>query len=166
MPAQPNRFFDGVQTHPAMGANSWYGNVLIPTDNSEHVREYLRCRSLWRYKQPAPKWPWYRSQFLAVSSDQGIWINNVNLWGNARWRHGTTTRYRITGVTRDVYGTPSPNCTVLCLGQVNGDIVYKTISDANGAYTVYSPYYGAANIVVSYNTAPDIAGAVINVQGI
>jgi len=159
-----NRFFDGVQTHPAMGSMSWFSNVLYPLDNDDRSRRDLRVRSLWKRNQPAPKWPWSRSQFLAESSDFGVW--RTQWWGNARWRHGANSRFRIDGITRDPYGTPMPGCVVLCLGQVAGDIVYTTISDANGTYSVYTPYYGAANIVVSYKAVPDIAGAVINVQGI
>jgi len=161
----PSRFFDGVYTHPASGRTSWFGNPMDTPTNSE-PRYGLKLKTYYLQSGDRPRWP--RPKMYYPEKDQGVWLSKGTLaWGASRCRiNGTNTRYRIDGVTRDVYGTPMPGCIVLCLGQVAGDIVYTTLSDTTGAYTVYTPYYGAANIVVSYKAAPDIAGATINVQGI
>jgi hypothetical protein len=160
----PSRFLDGIMTHPASGRTSWFGNP-IDTPTSSEPRYGLKCKTYLRQSGKLPKWP--RSRMYVTENDQGVWQSFGSLaWGAARCRiNGTNTRYRIDGIARDAYGTPVPGCTVLCLGQVLGDIVYITTSDTTGAYLCYSPYYGAANIIVSYKAAPDQAGATINVQG-
>jgi len=157
----PSKFFDGTITKPSIGGG-WFANVLEMPMRYRYGRYSLRVESQWKVKRAFPRWT--GSSWLSQSPDLGVLKSTY--WGNSRWKHGTNSRYRIDGVTRDVYGTPVPGCTVLCLGQVAGDIVYTTLSDTLGAYTVYTPYYGAANIVVSYKATPDTAGATINVQGI
>jgi hypothetical protein len=163
----PPKFFDGVATKPAIGG-SWFTNMFEAPPQLMPTKKAFRFISAWKKTGTrAPRWPqssWMGASLTGTGDMLFPWRSLT--WGNSRWKHGTNQRFRIDGITRDVYGTPMPNCTVLCLGQVAGDIVYTTLSDTTGAYIVYTPYYGAANIVVSYKAAPDIAGAVINVQGI
>jgi hypothetical protein len=80
---------------------------------------------------------------------------------------GTNSRFGISGVTRDVSGTPLGGVTVK-LFRTTGDLykdvkIDETISDPFGNYTVSTPFYPDPHYLVMYKVAtPDVFGSSAN----
>ena len=72
---------------------------------------------------------------------------------------GVASRVGFPGVTRDQYGAPLAACTVILYKTADDVLVYKGVSDGNGAFLAQSVYAGENHYIVFHK-----AGA-INVYG-
>ena len=75
-----------------------------------------------------------------------------------------TSKFIITGITRDETGVPTAGFTVYLMKMVNGipTLMDTTISDANGVYE-FSVALGDNYWIVDYKSgSPDKAGATVN----
>ena len=77
---------------------------------------------------------------------------------------GANSRYAITGITRDVYGTPLGGCTVKLFRTSTDEKVDQILSDPNnGTFTLYTPYYPDTHYLVAYLVGfPDTEGTTVN----
>lgn len=76
---------------------------------------------------------------------------------------GANGRLAFVGITRDQYGSPVGGVTVKCYRTSTDEVTATVISDANGAYTITTPYYPDGHYLVCYKTAsPDIFGTTVN----
>lgn len=75
--------------------------------------------------------------------------------------YGSNGRLAFSGITRDQYGSPLPNCTVRCIRNSTDELVSKVSSDANGAYIATTPY-SDAHFLVIHNSDGTLAGATVN----
>lgn len=86
----------------------------------------------------------------------GVW------WAQPEIVGGTTSRYGITGVTRDAYGSPVGGVTVKLFLTSDDSRVDQTVSDPVGTFLVSSPYL-TGHYLVAYKTGtPDVEGTTVN----
>lgn len=106
-------------------------------------------------------WP-RGSDFLGDQSvDLGVITGGP--WGWLDTVGGGTHRFIITGVTRDVNGSPIGGATVTLFQTTLQLMVDQIVSDPNGNYQVSSPYYPDAHFIVVYKTgSPDVFGTTAN----
>lgn len=73
---------------------------------------------------------------------------------------GASSRYGVSGITRDIYGSPLGGVTVKIFKTSDDSLVSKIVSDANtGAYIVTTPYYPDTHYIVTYKAGtPDVFG--------
>jgi hypothetical protein len=75
-------------------------------------------------------------------------------------------RHLIPGVTRDAGGNPLGNCVVECFQTSTNTLIDRTVSDANGNFTISAttaPYGGLTYFLVAYKPgSPDVAGTTVN----
>ena len=106
---------------------------------------------------------WPRSNFYGDPSSVGTnYIFTQKQWGILTPWHGITQRWGISGVTRDVNGTPIGN--VICRLFLTSDNTLQdtATSDANGNFSIYTPST-ASHYIVAYKTGtPDIEGTTVN----
>ena len=74
---------------------------------------------------------------------------------------GCNGRFSFSGITRDVYGSPVPKCTVRCYRTSTHELQSVVTSDANGLYIATTPYNDAHFLTV-HNLTYSIAGASID----
>lgn len=73
---------------------------------------------------------------------------------------GARSMFGIAGITRDVYGSPEPFCTVKLFKTASDELVYQITSDGDGAFVVYTPHLVDPHYIVAFKAgSPDIAGA-------
>jgi hypothetical protein len=84
---------------------------------------------------------------------------------------GRQSRMGISGVTRDVYGSPLGSCLVKLFKTADGlfpgtkdtKIDEMTSDPTTGAYLLSTPYYPDTHYVVSYKVGtPDVEGTTVN----
>ena len=95
-----------------------------------------------------------------VSLDVGLY--NPIPWGAFEIAGGITSGLAIIGVTRDAYGSPMDTCVVQLFLTSTDALVVEGTSDANGAFSLLSPFTGQHYIVAYKATAPDIFGTTVN----
>jgi hypothetical protein len=110
---------------------------------------------------------WPRTDMLTGCGDEMLgapWTDKTELVQPVGG--GTNSRMAIFGTCRDVNGTPVVGAIVKLfktadLPSPGKDIILDTvISDANGNYTVTTPYYPDTHYIVEYKTgSPDIFGS-------
>jgi hypothetical protein len=105
-------------------------------------------------------WPRGNSFLGAQGTDyglmDGVWRDQPELVG------GTTSRYGITGVTRDAYGSPVGGVTVKLFLTSDDSRVDQAVSDPVGTFLVSSPYL-TGHYLVAYKTGtPDVEGTTVN----
>jgi hypothetical protein len=75
---------------------------------------------------------------------------------------GQSTRWGITGIARDVYGSPLANVELTLFKTDDDTKQDQKFSDAFGGYTLTTPYYQAHYIVAYKTGSPDITGTSVN----
>lgn len=77
---------------------------------------------------------------------------------------GASSRYGVSGVTRDIYGSPLGGVTVKIFKTSDDSLVSTIVSDANtGAFIVTTPYYPDTHYIVTYKAgSPDTFGTSVN----
>ena len=115
---------------------------------------------------------WWPRSSLAIGDPaldygllEAVWQDSPEL------TNGQNSRVTITGVTRDVYGSPLGGCTVKLFKTDDGNYpgtkdtkLDETVSDPSGNYTLTTPYYPDQHYVVVYKAgAPDVFGSSPNV---
>ena len=106
-------------------------------------------------------WPGGAGLYGDQSADFGC-LQTVD-WEEYEVCSGQSQRYGITSVTRDVYGSPLPFCTVKLYRTSDDLLVYVSTSDGNGAFSVFTPYYPDAHFLVTYKVGtPDVFGTSVN----
>jgi len=105
---------------------------------------------------------WDESRY--EGDEGGQYILKGTSWGNRlNPMRGTTSRWGVFGITRDVYGSPLGFCNVFLFRTSTKELVDTDISDANGWYILHTPYYAEAHFVVAQKTAaPDVQGVTVN----
>jgi hypothetical protein len=96
----------------------------------------------------------------AQGTDYGL-MDSV-WWDQPEIVGGTTSRYGITGVTRDAYGSPVGGVTVKLFLTSDDSRVDQAVSDPVGTFLVSSPYL-TGHYLVAYKTGtPDVEGTTVN----
>ncbi len=72
---------------------------------------------------------------------------------------GANGRLGFVGVTRDQYGSPLGNVTVRCYLTSSAELVSTVLSDADGQFTITTPY-GGAHYLTTHATG--VAGATVD----
>lgn len=86
-----------------------------------------------------------------VSPLYGVWYCRPDL------TRGSTQRFGIVGVTRDVYGSPLGGVTCKFYRTSTDEMVFSVVSDPLGNFLVTTPYYPDQHYLVFYLTgSPDI----------
>jgi hypothetical protein len=75
---------------------------------------------------------------------------------------GSTSALAIIGVSRDQYGTPLGSCVIQLFLTDTDAFVQEVTSDANGNFTVLTPFTGTHYVVAYKATAPDVFGTTVN----
>jgi len=77
---------------------------------------------------------------------------------------GASSRYGVSGITRDIYGSPLGGVTVKIFKTSDDSLISTIVSDANtGAFIVTTPYYPDTHYIVTYKTgSPDVFGTSAN----
>ena len=116
---------------------------------------------------------WSRSGFLNCfdsTSDANCPNNLFSTWEDSwewpQWndpKYGCRTNpvWKIQGVTKDSGGSPLGGIYVTLFLTVGDIEVDRTISDANGNYTLWTPYQSQAHYCVATNNST-LAGATVN----
>lgn len=126
---------------------------LVPITYEEAVATY---RSPW--------WPGLTSllQDPDGSSAPG------DLFEGRRWQWpdtntGASSRYGVVGVTRDAFGGVLGGVTVKLYRTSTDEVTSTMVSDAQGNYTVTTPYYPDGHYIVIYLAGfPDVYGTTVN----
>jgi len=99
----------------------------------------------WR----TPWWPGGSSLDMGMDGFGTDLPMTQNVWWAAFWEtSGSPARRVYTGLSLDQYGSATPNCTVRCLRKSTNEVVGQVTSDANGVYSVGTPYDDAHIIIV------------------
>ena len=103
-------------------------------------------------------WPGNRGfigdQSADISMMESVWSRRLK-----RFAIGVASRVGFPGVTRDQYGTPLAACTVILHRTSTRELVWASVSGADGAFLAQSVYAGENHYIVFHK-----AGAV-NVYG-
>ena len=92
--------------------------------------------------------PWWPAP-SALLGDGGLYDALDAIWyADPYTVSGCCSRLAFIGITRDQYGSPLAGCTVRCFLTSTTEMVSIGTSDANGAYTLTSPYAGAHFLTV------------------
>jgi hypothetical protein len=84
-------------------------------------------------------------------------------WSRYDINTGAVSRYGMTGVTRDQFGTPLGGCTVKLYRTNTDEVVSSMTSDSAGNYLVTTPYYPDRHYIVIYRAGfPDVYGTTVN----
>jgi len=77
--------------------------------------------------------------------------------------HGVASRVGFPGITRDQYGAPLANCTVILHRTATREFVYEGVSDTNGAFLAQSVYAGEGHYIVFHKAGTvNVYGATDN----
>ena len=109
-----------------------------------------------------PEWPlsrWFGDS-SGIPDSASIFVGAS--WGNrVRWQ-GSRLFYVVQGITRDVYGTPLPNCSVRLFRTSSNEFIGVVVSDGNGWYQIVTPYNDAHYLVAYKSGTPDVEGTTVN----
>jgi hypothetical protein len=114
-----------------------------------------------------PFWPGGSSLEASGNEWMALGLNAcMDVFANVELTNGQRTQYAISGVTRDVNGSPLSGCTVKLFitsatGSISADTkIDEVTSNANGAYTVMTPFYPDQHYIVVFRaSAPHVFGA-------
>jgi len=109
-------------------------------------------------------WPWWPARGVlygdtGIADVQGPSLGYQDL---DIWLAGANGRLGFAGITRDQYGSALGNCTVRLVRVSTNEIVAQVTSDANGAFTITTPYLDAHFLTVHKSGTPDVAGASVD----
>lgn len=138
--------------------------IWIERDDKRLLSAYWQFPFLISELTPIPDAPVgsHRSQFWPgggglngdagdVNPLYGVWYTNPDL------TRGSTQRFGIVGVTRDVYGSPLGGVTCKFYRTSTDEMVFTVVSDPLGNFLVTTPYYPDAHYLVFYKAgSPDI----------
>jgi hypothetical protein len=152
-------FIGGAQSQPLIWADDQRAfSPMYAIDWNEMSPIAMRCIPTFDYT--TPYWPG-GSSFMA---DADPFSTDIDMsWGRVEQFGGTTSRYAVSGVTRDVYGSPLGGVTVKMFRTSTDEMVGTTVSDPAGAYLVSTPYYPDTHYLVFYKAGfPDVFGTSVN----
>jgi hypothetical protein len=75
---------------------------------------------------------------------------------------GANGRLALVGYTRDQYGSPLGGCTVKIFRTLDDSLQATIVSDADGLYSITTPYADGHYLIVYKAGPPDICGTTIN----
>jgi len=76
---------------------------------------------------------------------------------------GANGRLSFVGITRDAFGSPLGGVNVKLFRTSTDELVSSVVSDANGNYTITTPYYPDPHYMVCYKAGPpDTFGTTVN----
>ena len=100
---------------------------------------------------------------LGAGNDDVPLVRETGWWELPDITGGATYRFGVSGVTRDVYGSPLGGVTVKLYRSSTDEMVGSVVSDPSGNYFVTSPYYPDTHYLVMYKTGtPDVFGTSAN----
>jgi hypothetical protein len=106
---------------------------------------------------------WPRGGSLDASGDEmleSVWYDMPEV------SNGQKIQYGISGVTRDVYGSPLGGVTVKLFRTIDDQKTDQQVSDANGNYVLSTPFFNDAHYIVEYKAGggiiPDVFGSSVN----
>ena len=110
---------------------------------------------------------WPKSGFAGdVNGDGGLldpWMNRFEQLDIDTLAAGASTRYAISGVTRDVLGSAVPGVTCHLFVTASDLLLDTVVSDANGVFRLITPLYPDTHYVQAYKAgAPDVSGCSVN----
>ena len=108
---------------------------------------------------------WPRGNQLDASGDEMLEADLASWFASnfEPYNGGCNTRYGIQGITRDAFDNPLGGCKVVCFRTADDTKTGEAISDANGNFTVTTPYFPEAHYLVQYKaTSPDVFGSSLN----
>lgn len=131
--------------------NRRHASVTFQVDSETHPDGSLRT----------PWWPRGAGFIGAMGTDvallEGVWNEQPELTSGAQSRFG------ITGITRDQFGSPLGNCVVQLFRTSDDLIVAEVVSDPTGAYVITTPFFPDTHYLVAYRAgSPDVAGTTVN----
>lgn len=105
---------------------------------------------------------WPRSSMLGaeVSQDGSLFAGKP--WEYNDYPTGARTAWSISGVTRDVYGSPLGGCTVRLFNTALNTLQDTQVSGADGTYQLMTVYTDAHYVVAYKAGGPDVAGVTVN----
>jgi len=141
---------------------AWFSNdELFQPDPMVSIRmrndpaDFISGGSSWR----TPWWP--ASGFLQPG--ESFTLERPARWGDIWGASGCSSRFAIVGITRDQFGSPLGGCTVKMFRTSDDVLMSQVLSDANGAYTLTTPYYPDGHYIVIYKAgSPDVFGTTVN----
>lgn len=108
--------------------------------------------------------PWWGRGVITgdLSVDSTV-LSSKPLWVAFEPVAGAVSLFGMSGVTRDVYGSPLGGVTVKVFRTADDVLVSSIISDPSGNFTVTTPYYPDTHYLVTYKTgSPDVFGSSTN----
>lgn len=136
---------------------------MVRVDN----RARARARALSRH-EPAPEgfyagfWPGNRG-FIGDSGADVSMLQGSGGRKTERVAAGVASRVGFPGVTRDQYGAPLANATVILHHTTTRQLVYESVSNSNGEFLAQSVYAGEAHYLVFHKAgAVNVFGATDN----
>ena len=108
-----------------------------------------------------PWWPKGGGFIGDGASDVGLL--EAAWWGEYDQAAGSSSMFGFAGVTRDVNGTAIASCVVKLFRTSDDALLHTQISDANGNFSLNTPYYPDQHYIYCHKTAsPDIDGVSVN----
>lgn len=105
----------------------------------------------------SPWWPAVNGFLGDPGTDFGMLA--AKMWGEYDQAAGASSSYGFSGVTRDAAGSPVGGVTVKCFRSADDFKTCEVTSDAQGNFSVSTPYYPDTHYLVAYKSgSPDIAG--------
>jgi hypothetical protein len=150
-----------------LGGASFDGSILDPDDRramGEHFRQ-INVEFTWFGEVGDQRSPWWPGGGTLSFGDASV---DFAMMGGVWYAlpdtsRGSMGRWGVSGVTRDVYGSPLGGVTVK-LYQTSSDLmVSSVVSDPLGNYFVTTPFYPDAHYLVFYKAgSPDVFGTTPN----
>lgn len=158
---------------------------LITQDNKQHADEdffgndelyqpdplanYFVREDIW-FGVPTFRTPWWpASQAGAFLGGNGTSVamlyDKLTRFGDFWSNHpgGCNGRLSFVGVTRDQFGSAADGVTVKLFRTSDDRLISQVVSDANGNFTITTPYYPDGHYLVIYKAGtPDIFGTTVN----
>jgi hypothetical protein len=106
-------------------------------------------------------WPGGASMFGDPAVDP-TFFSEVK-WGEFDQAAGASSRYGLTGYTRDALGTIVAGCTVKLFRTSDDLLLDTTVSDPTGLFLLNTAYYPDYHYIVAHKSgSPDIDGVSVN----
>ena len=110
----------------------------------------------------SPWWP-QGDGFCGDSGDASFGLLHAEQWSPFDPAGGASSRFGVTGITRDQYGSILGGVTVKLFRTGNDEKLDQTVSDAAGLYLLNTPYYPETHYLLFYKAgSPDVFGSSVN----
>jgi hypothetical protein len=103
---------------------------------------------------------WWPSDDMDAGATLGV--RGRASWGEVYPVSGANGRLALVGYTRDAYGAPLGGCTVKAFRTSDDSRQATVVSDANGLYTITTPFADGHYLIVYKAGPPDICGTTTN----